>query len=209
MANSSEYKTSTPTVLILVFLLVCLVILLILFYKKLNKESEGKYTIRRMVYKEGGLRDRVRGAAVFLGDRLGVQLWPNSESGEDGEEMQEFGDEEGQTREHSSQGCDNEEDEQEEEEDNVEQSGERNGNRDDTSGDISSFFDSDMEERASLMDQLDAKGETGEKGEEKGGDGDGKGETSGGAGLQITLSHLSGSANWSAGEGGVSDVTAL
>lgn len=192
-----EYKSSNATVLFLFFLLLGLIVLLIFLYKKLNKESEGKYTIQRMVYKEGGLRDQVRGAATFLGERLGVQLWPNSESEEDGEEMQEIQDEEGQMGGHSSQGFDSEEGEDEAD------FGERNGKRGDTSDENSSF--GDPEERVGLMDELEVKGEM----EEKEGDGDGKGEASGGAGLQITLSQFSGSANWSGAEGGVSDVTAL
>lgn len=194
-------SSSTATVLTLFFCLIGLIILLIFLYKVLNKESNGEYTIQRIVYKEGGLRDRVRGAAMVVGTRLGVQLWPHSDSEEDGEEMQEIKDEEGQMGKHSSEENESGEDEHEEE-DNVEQSDEMKENGDDTSHDNSSLEGLDSEEQASLIYQP----------EEKGGDGDSKGEASGGAGLQINISQFSGSAIWSEEEGGealVSDVTAL
>ncbi|KAM7366244.1 hypothetical protein PAMP_015698 [Pampus punctatissimus] len=203
MADTQKEFTSTPTVVALSFCLLGLIVLLILLYKKLNKESDGEYTIRHIVFKEGGLRDRVRGAAMVLGTRLGVQLWPHSDLQEHGEEMQEIQDEEGQVDESSSQESDSEEGEQEEE-DSVEQSGETKGKGDDTS----SLEGSDLEEKASLMN----KGETEGKEEGKGGVGDGKGEPSGGGGLQININQLSGSAIWFEEEGGeanVSDVTAL
>lgn len=159
-----------------------------------------------MVYKEGGIRDRVRGAALALGTRLGVQLWPRSDTDEDGEEMQEVQDEEGQLQEGSSQGSDSEEEE--------EQCGETKGKGSDSSDDNSSLEDSEGGEQTRLTDQSEAKGETGEKGEEreKAGDGDGKGEESGGAGLLINLKQFSGSATWSeegGGEGKEGDMTAL
>ncbi|XP_062300819.1 cyclin-dependent kinase 11B [Scomber scombrus] len=200
-----EYHTSTTTVLLLFFLLIVLVALLIIFYKKLNKENNGEYTISRIVSKEGGLRDQVRGAATFLGTRLGVQRRPSYESEQDEEEMQ---DEEQHMGEHSSQGSDSEEDEQEEEDDE-EQPGETKRKGGCTSDDNSSYIGSDLEEEISLMGQSEAKGETGE---EKGGDGDGKGEASAGGGLLINLSQLSGSAIWSDDKGDgakVCDVTAL
>lgn len=205
MTDSVEYKTSPRTVLILFFCLIGLIVLLIFFYKKLNREANGEYTIRSIVYKEGGVRDRVRGAALALGTRLGVQLWPGSNTDEDGEEMQEVQDEEGQVEEGSSQGNDSEGDDQEEEE---EESAEEEKGKGGDTDDISSLEGSEAGEQASLTDQPEAKGRTGEKV----GDGEGKGEASGGAGLLIDLKQFSGSAIWSeeeSGEAKESDVTAL
>lgn len=193
---------STRTVLVLFFCLIALIVLLILLYKKLNRVATGKYTIRRMVYKEGGIRDRVRGAAVALETRLGVQLWPRSDTDEDGEEMQEVQDEEGQLEEGGSQGSDSEEEEEEKEE----QCGEVKGKGGDSSGDNSSVETSEGGEQTRLTDQPEAKGEMGEKEEEKEekvGDGEGKGEASGGDGLLINLKQFSGSATWSEEGGGM------
>lgn len=195
-------SSSSWTVPFLFFFLLFLVLLLIFFYKKLNKEAEGEYTIRRIVYKEGGVRDRVRGAALALETRLGVQLWPRSESDEDGEEMQDMEDEEGKVEEGDSQGCDSEGGDQEDSEEGNQEQGEGG----DTSDDKSSLEGAEAEEQTRLTDEP----EKGEEKEEK--DGDGKGEASGGPGLLIDLHQFSGSAIWSE-EGGCvskeSDVTAL
>ncbi|XP_070786150.1 uncharacterized protein [Enoplosus armatus] len=198
-----NYQSSTRTVLIIFFCLIGLIVLLIFLYKKLNREANGEYTVRRMVYKEGGVRDRVRGAALALGSCLGVQLWPRSDTDEEGEEMQEVQDEEG-----GSQGSDSEGDDQEEEEDSVEQC-DTKGKGGDTSDDNPSLESLEEEEQARLVDQPQAKGEMRE---EKVGDGKGKGEASGGAGLLIDLKQFSGSAIWSEereSEGKDNDVTAL
>lgn len=93
------YSVSYTTILALCFFLAALLILLFILYKYLNKEANGKYTVQRIVFREGGLRDRARGAAVTLGNRLGVQLWPQSdtdqdeENGEDEEEANSSGNE--------------------------------------------------------------------------------------------------------------------
>ncbi|XP_050931547.1 retrotransposon-like protein 1 [Lates calcarifer] len=204
--------SSTKTVLVLFFCLVGLIFLLIFLYKKLNKEANGEYTIRRMVYKEGGVRDRVRGAALALETRLGVQIWPRGDSEEDGEEMQEVQDEEGQVEEGGSQGSDSEredqdEDEEEEEGNNGEHCSKTEGKGDDTPADNTSVEGSEPDEETRLTDKPEAKEEE-EKREEKVGEGAGKGEASGGAGLLIDLKQFSGSAIWSE-EGEGKDVTAL
>ncbi|XP_053198939.1 acidic leucine-rich nuclear phosphoprotein 32 family member B [Scomber japonicus] len=198
MSDNIDYHTSTKTVLLLLSLLVVLIALLIFFYKKLNKENNGDYTIRHIVTKEGGLRDQVRGAATFLGTRLGVQRSPSYNSEQDEEEMQ---DEEQHSSQHSSQRNDSDDDEQDEEDDE-EQPGERKRKGGSTSDDDSSHIGSDLEEEISLMGQSEATG----------GDEDGKGEASAGGGLLINLSQLSGSAIWSDDKGDevkVCDVTAL
>ncbi|XP_039679091.1 uncharacterized protein si:ch211-119e14.1 [Perca fluviatilis] len=210
MADSDNIITpSTQTVLILFFCLIGLIALLIFLYKKLNREANGEYTVRRLVYKEGGIRDRVRGTALALGTRFGVQLWPQSDTGEDEEEMQEVGSQDVQSDEGGSQGSysegdDQEEEEEEEEDDDVEKCG-KGG---DTSDDNSNLEGSEAGEQARQTDQEEAKGDT----KEKVGDEEGKGEASGGAGLLIDLKPFSGSAIWSEEEGGEgkdSDLTAL
>ena len=198
----TESSSSTVTVPILLVCLLVLVLLLIVFYKILNKEAEGEYTIRRIVYKEGGVRDRVRGAALALETRLGVQLWPRSESEEDGEEMQDMEDEEGRVEEGDSQGYDSEGGDQEDSEGGNQEQGEGG----DTSDDNSSLEDSEAGEQTRLTEEP----EKGEEKEEK--DGEGKGEASGGPGLLIDLHQFSGSAIWSEEGASVSkesDVTAL
>ncbi|XP_054457593.1 uncharacterized protein si:ch211-119e14.1 [Anoplopoma fimbria] len=196
---------STTTVIILLCCLLCLIVLLFFLYKMLNKEANGKYTVQRMVYKEGGVRDRVRGAALALGTRLGVQLWPPSDNDE---EMREVQDEERQVEEGGSQWNDSKGDDQEEKEgEEEEQCGRAKGEGSETH-DYSSLESSDAEEEDRLTDQVESVGET----EEKVGDGEGEGEASGGTGLLIDLKQFSGSAIWSAEEGGegiVSDVTVL
>lgn len=225
---TSEAVSSTPTVIGLSALLICLVALLIFLYKKLNRETNGEYTIHQIVYKEGGIRDRARRATLALETRLGVHLWPRSDSDEDGEEMQEIQDEEEQVDEGGSQGSDSEGDDQEEEEEEDEDEdededeagnnallcGKTKGKGDDTS-EKSNLEDSDAGGQSVLTDQSEAQEETDEKKEKKGekeGDGEGKKEASGGTGLLIDLKQFSGSAIWSEenkGDGTDGDMTAL
>lgn len=178
----------SPTVLILFFCLLGLMVLLIFLYKKLNKESNGEYTIRNIVYKDGGVRDRLRNVARALGTRFGVQLWPHDDM-----EMQEVRDEESQVQKGDSQVSESEEkDGKAEEEDG------------DSSGDESSLEDSETGEEVRLTDEPE-RGEKREEREEKLG-----GEGSGGAELLINISQLSGSAIWSEEQvRGFSEVTPL
>lgn len=179
-------------------------------YKKLNKETNGEYTVQRMVCKEGGVRDQVRGAVMTLETCLGIQLWPKGDPDEDGEEMEEVQYEGGMV-ERRSQWSDGKIDEHGERSD-VEECGDTKGDGDDTSDNNSSLEGSEIGKRARLTDQEEAKGETegirGEK-EVKLGDEEGKGGASGGAGLLINLNQFSGSAIWSEEESKASDVTAL
>ncbi|KAF7665046.1 hypothetical protein LDENG_00157050 [Lucifuga dentata] len=162
-----------------------------------------------MVYKEGGIRDRVRLTMLALETRLRVQLWPRTNPDEDGEEMQEVQDEEGMV-ERGSQKSDSNSDEQEERS-NLEEYGDTKGNGGDTSDDNSSLEGSEVGEKARLTDKGEPEGKREGKGETVG-DEEGKREASGGAGLLIDLKQFSGSAIWSEedskdGKGG--DVTAL
>ncbi|XP_061565643.1 protein SDA1 homolog [Cololabis saira] len=193
--------SSNRTVWLLGVCLLVLILLLIFFYKKLNKEAEGEYTIRNLVYKEGGVRDVVRGAAVGVGTRLGIQLWPQSE--EDGEEMQSVGDVESPTEDDNSQRDDrdgeDEEDEDDDEDNTMDQSGEENEKRDDAS----SLEGSEAGEEERLMDEPKR-----EENLEKVGEAQGKVEATG---LLIDLKQFSGSAIWSeeGAEGQCGNVTAL
>lgn len=206
MADSEDHSSSTLTVLILFFSLMGLIILLIFLYKKLNRETNGEYTVQHMVYKEGGVRDQVRGATSALGTCL-VQLCPHRDTDDYGAEMVEIQDEEGQMEKGDSEGSVSEEDDHKEE-DNLEQCGKTEGKETDNSDDDSSLEGSEVGEQTRLIGELEA--EKGEEREEKVGDGEGKGEASGGAGLLIDLKHFTGSAIWSEEEvSEVSDVTPL
>ncbi|XP_040036616.2 uncharacterized protein LOC120821736 [Gasterosteus aculeatus] len=202
MTGMTDTTDEKPTVLVLSLCLIGLLLLLFFFYKMLNREAKGEYTVRRLVYKDGGVRDRVRGASLALGTRLGVRLWPWSDADEDGEEMREVEDEEGQLEEGGSQSSDSEGDGGED----GEQCSTSKGEEDD--GHRSSDYESsEAGELDRITDQGEARG-TGEKV----GDGECKGEASGGAGVLIDLKKFSGSAIWSEEEGGgrmLSDVTAL
>ncbi|XP_051799665.1 retrotransposon-like protein 1 [Acanthochromis polyacanthus] len=210
----SDSSPSDTVVGVLVVLLVGLILLLIFLYKKLNREADGQYTIRRMVYKEGGVRDRVRGAALAVETFTGIQLWPRGDANEDGEEMQEIQDEEGQVEGDGSQGSDTE-GEDEQEEDDMGNGGQTKSEGGHSSSHNSSLEISEADEQARLMDGPNSKEEMEKKGEEKQekvGEEQNKQETSGGAGLLIDLKNFSGSAIWSGEEGGEGkggDVTAL
>ncbi|XP_012730238.1 protein gar2 isoform X1 [Fundulus heteroclitus] len=204
---------SDKTVLVLFFTLVILIALLVFLYKKLNKEANNEYTIRQIVYKEGGVRDRVRGVALTAERHLGIQLWPQSD--EDEEEMQEVQDEERDVEAgDSQQGSDGSDTdgEDEEEEDSMDRSGstkEKDGNS--SCGESSGAGEEDRlmsdkpEEKEEVASQSEEKQEKEVKEE-------GKAEASGGTGLLIDLKQFSGSAIWSeegGGEGQGADVTAL
>uniref|UniRef100_A0A3B3YP45 Uncharacterized protein n=1 Tax=Poecilia mexicana TaxID=48701 RepID=A0A3B3YP45_9TELE len=199
------------TVVILSLVLLVLVVLLVFFYKKLNKEANNQYTVRNIIYKEGGVRDRVRAAALAVETRLGVQVWPRGHDEE--EEMEEIQDEEGAVdsgdSQHQSDGSGTD-GEDEQEEDSVDHSGSTKENE----GDDSDVEGSEAGEEDRLVDNKP------EENEEVGGNSEekqelkveGKAEASGGTGLLIDLKQFSGSAIWSEqnedeSQGG--DVTAL
>lgn len=171
---------------------------------KLNREADGEYTIQRLVYKQGGVRDQVRA----FGTRLGIQLWPQAD--EDGEEMQRVEVVEDQA-EGGSEGSNMDDEQEDEEEDSMDNTGNSREKGENSSGLEGS--ESEVEER--LMDESEGKNATKDKREEtqeKEGDEQGKGGACGGTGLLIDLKQFSGSAIWSeeeGGEGKCSDVTAL
>lgn len=198
MNSDVKYEVSyTPWILFSILIL--LIALLIFFYKKLNKKTDGQYTIKRMVYKEGGVRDRVRRAALALGGCLGIQLWPRSDTNDDGEEMQEVNDEEAQVEDGDSQWADTD-NEEEQEEGNME-TDRKDGN--------TSVEGTEAGEEAKLVDETEPVEKKGEK-QEVEGEEQGKAAASGGPGLLIDLKQFSGSAIWSEEEQGeVSDITPL
>lgn len=197
---------SDKTILILLFSLLALIILLVFVYKKLNKETNGKYTIQQMVYKTGGIRDQVRVAAVALRTHFGIQLGPRNDTDEYGEEMHEVHDEEERVEDGDS--CivkdpeERDEEDEEEQEEEVDQNGMRNEKTDKTSDDSSGSENEEPKEQ-------DHPGEKGEEKEEKVGEQKCQVEEIGGAGLLIDLKQFSGSATWSSEEGGERHVTAL
>ncbi|XP_035004348.1 uncharacterized protein si:ch211-119e14.1 [Hippoglossus stenolepis] len=197
---ADDYRQSTVNIMILSFFLVALLLLLFFFYKKMNQENDGEYTIQRMVLKEGGIRDQTRVAGIALGTRVRARLCPGSDSYEEGEEMQEVRDEEGQVEEGGSQGSYSEGSSQEEEEDNEEQ-----GKGDNTSHDSSSSEGLKAGEQTRLTDQPEANVEMEGKREEVAS----RGEERGGSGLLIDLKQFSGSAIWSEEKGMEREVTSL
>ncbi|KAL7876136.1 hypothetical protein AOLI_G00110990 [Acnodon oligacanthus] len=59
MTGSETGSNSTPIVLTLFFLWLLLVLILIYLYRRLNRETNNQYSVQRLIYGEGGLRDRV------------------------------------------------------------------------------------------------------------------------------------------------------
>ncbi|XP_062240596.1 uncharacterized protein si:ch211-119e14.1 [Platichthys flesus] len=190
-----DYRQSTVNIMLLSFFLIALILLLVYLYKKLNQENNEEYTIRRMVLKEGGLRDQARVAAIALGTGLRVRLCPGRDSFEEGEEMQEIRDEEGQVEEGGSQWGDSEVGSQEEE-----------GKGDNVSHATSSSEGLKAGEQTRLTDQPEAKVEGKREEEEEAAS---KGEETGGSGLLIDLKQFAGSAIWSEEKGMEREVTSL
>lgn len=196
MGSSSSSKV---TVAILSVFLLLLLVLLVYLYKKLNQQANGQYTIRRMVYKEGGVRDQVRGVALAVGTRLGIQLWHSGDSDKSGEEMQDIHDEEGEMERGGSEGSEEEEGEEEQCSDTVSRD---SGTSADDSG-------SEAGEDGRLMGQPEETEATEERVEKERGE-ERKGDAGGSAELAIDLKQFSGSAIWSEEQmAEVNDVTQL
>ncbi|XP_043953024.1 acidic leucine-rich nuclear phosphoprotein 32 family member B [Gambusia affinis] len=199
------------TVVALSLVLLVLVVLLVFFYKKLNKEANNQYTVQNIIYKEGGVRDQMRATALAVETRLGVQVWPRGRNEED--EMVEIEDEEGAVESGDNQSDGSSTDgEDEQEEDSVDHSGATKENEEDNSdaesseaGEEDGLIDNKPEENEEVRDNSEEKQEKEVKEQ-------GKAEASGGTGLLIDLKQFSGSAIWSEQKGDESqggDVTAL
>uniref|UniRef100_UPI003F9FD93E si:ch211-119e14.1 n=1 Tax=Danio rerio TaxID=7955 RepID=UPI003F9FD93E len=135
---------STPTVLALLFIWVILVLALVYFYRKLNTETNGQYTVQRMVFAPGGLRDQLRQGVGVVENRFDVHIWPQPREDEENIRDKDEDDENDQDKQNDT--C-TEEREQENQEDKDE----------DSSSDYSSV---DLRERAKMQ-------KAGNKNEEK------------------------------------------
>lgn len=205
--SKEEMQLSTKTVLFLFFFLIALLVLLFLLYKKLNRETNGEYTVHRMVYKEGGVRDRMRAAVLTVEGHLGFQLWPHSDN--DIENMDGEDDVERQEEDENSQASDSggEDDQENPENDSTDPSNTSEGK----GGENSSVEDVEEGEHRRLMVAADVTNETSEDTEKKIEENK-KVEGGEGTGLLIDLKQFSGSAIWSEEDVGDSkggDLTAL
>ncbi|KAL0970362.1 hypothetical protein UPYG_G00240970 [Umbra pygmaea] len=206
-------ETSNHVVWILLALLFVVFVLLVYFYKKLNRQTDNQYTIHQLVYGEGGARDWVRDRVRRLEVLSGRRLWLLSENAMD---AREEGDQEGYV-EKGSKGGESQNDEQE-------------GGGDESSDDYSSLGGVDLvskkvtdvkEERRGSRGSRGSRASRGSRGrrqDDHKDDGESEagaagGEESGRGGLLVDLHPFSGSAIWSEDkqEGGrdSEDVTAL
>lgn len=125
---------STPIVIALLFIWLILVLALVFFYKKLNKDTNGQYDIQRLILAEGGLRDQLRQGVGVVENRLGVRIWPQPIEEEEDLRVNEGTDEEDNDKQNESHA------EEEEEQEN-------HDIKDDSSDDYSSI---DLRERANM-----------------------------------------------------------
>ncbi|XP_030636773.1 cilia- and flagella-associated protein 251-like [Chanos chanos] len=185
----TDASGTDPAVVLFVFLIL-LVILLICSYKYLNRETDGRYTIRRLVYQPGGVRDRLRDGVRVVETRFGVHLWP--EPREDEEAMGQ-GEGQGGEEEDEEKACGGAGSDAEEQEDGAGKEEDREKG-DDSSDDYSSI---DLRERAKLKneDKKEAEGSDEQKQEEQRAEEGEKSEER--VGLLIDFKPLSGSALWS------------
>ncbi|XP_056115089.1 30 kDa salivary gland allergen Aed a 3 [Rhinichthys klamathensis goyatoka] len=93
MASHTPSYDSTATVLILLFVLIILALALVYFYKRLNVDTNGQYTVQNIVFAPGGLRDRLRQGVGVVENRFGVHIWPQPREDEEniGDSVEEEG----------------------------------------------------------------------------------------------------------------------
>lgn len=191
MTSNTVSGDSTPIVIALLFIWLILVLALVFFYKRLNKNTNGQYEIHRLIFAEGGLRDQLRQRVGVMENRLGVRILPPPH-----EEEEHLEDNEGKDEEDVDNDKENESQPEEEEEQ------ENHDIKDDSSDDYSSI---DLRERANKRKhskngektedkedkekQEKAAGEDGKHGKEV------KNEEK--VGLLVDLKPFSGSAIWS------------
>lgn len=187
MTSNTVSGGSTPTVIALLFIWLILVLALVFFYKKLNKDTNGQYDIHRLIFTEGGLRDQLRQRVGVVENRLGVHIWPQRH-----EEEQHLEDK-GKDEEDVDNDKQNESRAEEEEQEN-------HDNRDDSSDDYSSI---DLRERANKRNE-NKNGEKTEAEEEKQEEAAGEDEKHGKelrneekVGLLVDFKPFAGSAIWS------------
>lgn len=142
---------NTPAVLALLFIWIILVLALVYFYRKLNTETNGQYTVQRMVLAPGGLRDQLRQGVSVVENRFGVHIWPQPREDEENIRDKDEDDENDQDKQNDTY---TEEQEQENQEDKDE----------DSSSDYSSV---DLRERAKNQTAGKKKEEKEDEEEEK------------------------------------------
>ncbi|KAG9274197.1 high mobility group nucleosome-binding domain-containing protein 5-like [Astyanax mexicanus] len=211
MTNNDE-GDNTGLVLGLLFFWILLILVLVYLYKRLNQESNNQYTIHRLVYTQGGLRDRaVQGVQLVTSfvDRIRPQNSDEeAEIGGDGdtdnredEEEEDGGDKDGEGACHREAKQDDQDDEDEEED------------KDDSSDDYSSV---DLKERVMRNNgaedkKTEEKQEESSKAEEKVEEPKQQEEVKDEerVGLLVNIKPFSGSAIWSEEKTEESNVTAL
>ncbi|KAJ0006584.1 hypothetical protein NQD34_013857 [Periophthalmus magnuspinnatus] len=198
------------TILALFFFLVALLILLFFLYKYLNREANGKYTVQRIVFREGGLRDRARDATVAVATRLGVPLG-HQRGPDSSEEDEAYGDEEeGRVNSNGTNGRDEDEDEAEQVD---KQKSDSEGELNDVKGksEDNSAESSDEEQQPLVEPAPEPKAEAGKVEEPAAGEEEEDKLVMSGP-IVINLNQFSGSVQWSEEDGDkgvVGDVTPL
>lgn len=177
-----DSKDPIFTVIFLIFLLAILTVALIYLYKKLNRETDGKYTVHELVYGEDGARQRLQNGVQALESLLGIRLWPRKREAAEGEDVEE------QREEREEDRVEVPDIEQGHEHD--EMSLDKKAEEEDSSDDYSSMEGVDLREKAKLKENME-EGEKEEEEREGGGAGSGVA-----AGLLVDLKQFSGSANW-------------
>ncbi|XP_026122410.1 high mobility group nucleosome-binding domain-containing protein 5-like [Carassius auratus] len=203
-SHKSNEADNTAVVIALLFIWIILVLAFLYFYKKLNTDTNGQYTVQRIVFAPGGLRDRLRQGVGAVENRLGVHIWPQQRDDEEtigGPDKEDEGGE-GQDKQNDSY---TEEGEQQEHDDD----------RDDSSDDYSSV---DLRERAKMQAEKKEEDKA-EEDKEKLKEGEaaaaGKEETSEEVKnaekveLLVDLKPFAGSAIWSEENKDGNDLTAL
>ncbi|KAF4111441.1 hypothetical protein G5714_008472 [Onychostoma macrolepis] len=151
MGSDESNVHNTSTVIALLFIWIVLALALFYFYKKLNADTNGQYTVQRMFFAPGGLRDRLRQGVGVVENRLGVRIWPQQRDDEENIGSHDEEDEEGEGQDKQNDSYTEEGEQQEHDDDG-----------DDSSDDYSSV---DLRERAKM--QMEKKEEKDEAEEEK------------------------------------------
>lgn len=151
MMSDKNNADSTPIVIALLFIWIILALALFYFYKKLNTDTNGQYTVQRILFAPGGLRDRLRQGVGVVENRLGVHIWPQQRDDEENIGGHDEEDEEGEGQDKQNDSYTEEGEQQEHDDDG-----------DDSSDDYSSV---DLRERAKM--QMEKKEEKDKSEEDK------------------------------------------
>ncbi len=201
--SSAEYS-GTPTVIALLFVWIILALALFYFYKKLNADTDGQYTVQRILLAPGGLRDRLRQGVRVVENRLGVHIWPQQRDDEENIGGHDEEDEEGEGQDKQNDSYTEEGEQQEHDDDG-----------DDSSDDYSSV---DLRERATMqMEKKEEKDKAEEDKEKWKKEEAAAGEDDKSEGVKnpekvqllVDLTPFTGSAIWSVDSKDGNDLTAL